>query len=537
MSMDARARDATLGTGTAAGSYSTHYRDRKTDRPVSLKNYPYMTLEGNPGDTWNPATNVRESFPDAGGDVTTPYTADISHQPNLAYVPYLLTGDYYYLEEMQFWAMYDTFRSNPNYRGQGQGLVIPGELRAQAWAMRTLAEAAAFTPDDDALKAELNGFVSNNLDWYNATYAQNPKANQLGVMTHGYSFAYGVAIAAWMDDFFTSAMGHAVDLGFTRAAPMLAWKAKFPVGRMTAPGVCWVMGAPYGLKLREGDNESFPVYSTLADAYKAVYPGFVSLPCAGAEMAAAWGARGAGDMGGISEGYLGYPSNMQPALAWAVDAGVPNAPKAWDLFMSRTVKPDYSLGSGFSIIPHGYVNTTVSPTPGATLPTAPAAPVTPIVTATLAAAPTVAGTWMRLGGENEIVTVPADTVVRYGDGATGRYVYAKITGQFTISNDYFGSDPAVTINKTAEAFTPAPPAKPGKVTTPTNVKLQKLTGLTATFIDPITLDEVKQFTGVTATSKGALSFTEVALVPGTTYMVRVANTSGVLDVMYPITAQ
>src|SRR5207248_1174032 len=93
ISQDARAERATLGTDERAGSWSSHYRDKKTDLPVSLADYPYMTILGNPGDAINPATKKSEAFPACGGDCTTPYQHDSAHQPSFGYVPYLLTGD------------------------------------------------------------------------------------------------------------------------------------------------------------------------------------------------------------------------------------------------------------------------------------------------------------------------------------------------------------------------------------------------------------------------------------------------------------
>ncbi len=537
LTMDAGARDAMLGTASGAGSYSMHYRDRVTDRPVSLVNHPYMTISGNYGDTWNPNTNLMEAFPGCAAQCDTPYTHDVSHQPSLAYLPYVVTGDYFYLEEMQFWAMYDAFASNPNYREKAKGLLTPEQLRGQAWGLRTLAQAAALTPDADPLKADLVGLMTSNLDWYNANYSNNPDANKLGILLNGYSVAYnnGTALAPWMDDFFTSAIGHAVDLGFDKAKPLLAWKAKFPVGRMTAPGVCWVQGAPYAMTIRPTPDA--PVYDTILQGY--TYDAgtnlYLSLGCNSPAMMAALG-RQLGDMGGISEGYLGYPSNMQPALAYAGDySGLLAAPKAWDLFMSRTIKPDYSLGKQFDIVPRSYVAAYIAPVVDPTAPVVTGPPVPAAPAAPVAAMPTVPGTWAQIGVENETITVAKGIFIRYGVGTS--WVYAQASGlPFVASNDYFGRDPATTIQKAVEAFTPTEVAKPGKVTTPQNIKLQKLTGLTVTFIDPVTLGEAKEFNGITATSKGVLSFTDAALVPGAAYIVRVANAGGVLDVMYPITA-
>lgn len=352
LTMDKGARDAMLGTSDLAGSFSAHYRDKNTDRPVSLKNYPYMTIVGNYGDTYNPTTKLMEAFPGCAGDCSSPYVHDVAHQPSMAYLPYLVTGDYYYLEELQFWAMYDVFSSNPNYRGNVQGVVQSEQVRGQAWALRTLADAAYITPDADMLKADFIYFMDANMSWYNLIYSNSSTANNLGAIVNGaaYSYAGNTAIAPWQDDFFTSAIGHAADLGFTKAATLLSWKSKFPVGRMTAPGVCWYDAAIYDLVIRPKDGAA--VFSTFAEAETATRgAAFMHLACGGAPMAAIIGAAKLNDMGQLSDYYMGYPSNMQPALAYSVDSGNPSAKAAWALFTSRTVKPDYSMGPQFSIVP------------------------------------------------------------------------------------------------------------------------------------------------------------------------------------------
>jgi hypothetical protein len=353
LSMDRRAREVTLGTADGAGSWSAHYRDKNTDRPVSLLDYPYMTIYGRATDTFNPATRKYESFPTCATSTscTSPYTHDSAHEPSLAYLPYLLTGDYYYLEELQFWAMWNVFASNPGYRQYAKGIVLAEQVRAQAWILRTLAEAAYITPDSDRLKSHFNQIMNNNLDWFNATYTNNASANQLGVLVNGYAIAYsnGTGIAPWQDDFFTSAIGHAADLGFTKAEPLLAWKAKFPVSRMTATGACWIDGAIYSMIIR--DSSTSPFYTSMAQAYKASHTDvFNALQCAGTDMATALKLK-VGEMTGYSSAATGYPSNMQPALAYASDALGTAGKDAWAVFMTRAVKPNYGTAPQFAIVP------------------------------------------------------------------------------------------------------------------------------------------------------------------------------------------
>jgi hypothetical protein len=315
--------------------------------------YPYMTLAGNYGDTRNPVTKQYEAFPSCatGASCSTPYMSDTAHQPAFAYLPYLVTGDYYYLEELQFWTMYNVFGTNPGYRNNIEGLLNREQVRGQAWSMRTLAEAAYITPDNDVLKQHFTQILTNNLNWYNKTYTNNAAANVFGVLDMGAAIIYnsGRGIAPWQDDFFTSAIGHAAELGFGGALELLRWKAKSPVMRMTDPGICWIDAALYTLNLR--DSNTSPMYATMDQAWKTSREtAFTSLSCNSTEMAAYLKLK-VGEMTGYASSTAGYPSNMQPALAYGVDAGVPNAAAGWARFAARSAKPNYGLSPQFAIVP------------------------------------------------------------------------------------------------------------------------------------------------------------------------------------------
>lgn len=353
LSMDARAKEVMLGTADLAGSWSAHYRDQATGRPVSLADYPYMTVLGQPPDTRNPATGKHEAFPvcAAPGACSTPNQHDASHQPAFAYLPYLVTGDYYYLEELQFWAMWNSFMSNPGYREAGKGLLKSDQVRGQAWSLRTLGEAAYITPDADPLKGAFRHMLDANLDWYNSQYSQHPEANRLGALTHGYALTYekGTSLAPWMDDFFTAAVGHVAELGFAAAKPLLAWKVTFPIARMRGKGACWITGAQYAVKVRDSANA--PIYTDIGQVWQASNtPAMRETACASPEMAQLLKLQ-VGEMTGYSATSTGFPANMQPALAYAADAGGKDGLEAWKVFSSRTVKPDYTNGPQFAIIP------------------------------------------------------------------------------------------------------------------------------------------------------------------------------------------
>jgi hypothetical protein len=203
----------------------------------------------------------------------------------------------------------------------------------------------------DPLKTTFTNIVNNNLDFYNTTYTNNSAANALGVITDSHAVVYdsGTGLAPWQDDFFTSAVGHTADLGFTKANVLLAWKSKFPILRMTGAGTCWIDAAIYAMKMRDSSTGRCIARS----------PRFIrqatqrtSFPCSA--IAPQWQASSAlkvGEMKGYSSQVDGYPSDMQPALAYAAAAGGTAGKAAWTVFANRSVKPSYGTGPQFAIVP------------------------------------------------------------------------------------------------------------------------------------------------------------------------------------------
>ncbi|MDB5990316.1 MAG: hypothetical protein JWQ10_1719 [Herbaspirillum sp.] len=354
LTMDKAAKEATLGTADLAGSWAAHYRDKKTDRPVSVVDYPYISVnDPNSGDTINPATKKNERVAQCVSTdaCSNPNIIDPAHQPSFAYLPYIVTGDHYYLEELQFWAMWNVIQGVPGYRNFAKGLIHQTQVRGQAWMLRSIAEAAYITPDSDLLKKQFETLLSDNLDWYNRAYTNNPAAdNRLGFITeHAIEYNNKIGVAPWMDDFFTSAVGHIAELGYVKAKPLLAWKVTFPISRMTDPNFCWIVGASYSLVVR--DSPASPIYTSMRQVYDASNPASLrSLACAGGDMAHNLSLK-VGEMTGYSTATDGMPLVMQPALAYAADSGSAAAAAAWKVFVARSVKPDFSKGPQFAIVP------------------------------------------------------------------------------------------------------------------------------------------------------------------------------------------
>jgi hypothetical protein len=362
MSGDYSVKVPAFGTSDLAGSQPVHYRDKLTGNPASLDSYPYMFRDSGNNilirDTRTAANGV------CGGSCGTPYTPDSDHQPAVAYVPYLLSGDYYYLEELQFWANWNLLNMNPDYRANGQGIMNANQTRGNSWALRTLGQAAYATPDSHPLKSYFVVRMRNNIAWYTDEYPRNLRGNtnNLGIVTNGYAFipvnnAY-LGVSPWQDDFFTSTINHIYSLGFAEAKALLDWKTKFSVERMISSQYCWIYAPPYNLNVRTpaaAAADSRQVYSTLGEAYAATAdPRVIGLPCGGQQMASILGLA-VGETVGSDTDPESYTANLQTALAAAVDAGYPGANDAWTKFRNRPIAFDYRRNPtyNFAIVPRG----------------------------------------------------------------------------------------------------------------------------------------------------------------------------------------
>ncbi|MDY0963385.1 hypothetical protein [Massilia sp. CFBP9026] len=369
LSKDPRALRTMVAAAEGSGSWSIHLRDERTGYPLRTDSAA------------NRAVSTHMNLADKGplpvprcaakGLCETPYKHDTSHQPSLAYLPYLLTGDYYYLEELQFWAASNPLETDPVNSGHGQGLVRWQQVRGQAWSLRTLGHAAYITPDAHPLKDYFARQLDNNLKFYHATYvAGNP--NALGVYDGSGAGSFKVkASAPWQDDFLTWSFGYLAELGFEKALPILRWKAKYAVGRMTTPGFCWIQASAYHLEFRPGPKE--PLFRDLPTMYAFNFGGdsilneskklrhpqglkYIDQPCGSHEQSewlrvASKGHWSPGRMSGFSDSVLGFPANMQPALALAATWGVPDADQAWERFEARADRPDYRKTPVWAIVP------------------------------------------------------------------------------------------------------------------------------------------------------------------------------------------
>jgi hypothetical protein len=223
-----------LAHGDLSGSWPIHLREvEDLAAPAGLGDERYVSLDERP-DFWfdvryldegvdgvkGRPLPIREYSGAAPAPGQTALVPDNAHQPSLAFVPYLLTGDRYYAEEMAFWANYGMLRT---FNGDGVrsslGILANNEVRGFGWALRNLVDAAAYYPDASPMKAYLSAKVQENLQWLDDKAQQlDPATNPFGVMWTNLRPEGPQFISLWEQTYLAHAIDRAIQHGFSGGA-------------------------------------------------------------------------------------------------------------------------------------------------------------------------------------------------------------------------------------------------------------------------------------------------------------------------------
>jgi hypothetical protein len=242
LTQDQLYRDIALTSANCAGSFSTHWRESNATRLINIKKRPRASLN------WWCYAEPDADIAKSSDSIASPATPDGAHMPNMVYVPYLLTGDHYYLEESYYWANWHILNCHWNNRLFDKGL-YGEEVRGEAWALwRSIAETAAIAPDSDGEKGYFDAIVRFNIHYRDSLLLREGQGSPLGIyrsrdlertMFPGDFRCMQSSVthctSPWMDDFVTMMLDHTVDLGYTEAIPLRDWKMRFPAGRFGRP--------------------------------------------------------------------------------------------------------------------------------------------------------------------------------------------------------------------------------------------------------------------------------------------------------------
>lgn len=210
-----------------AGSIPWHMFDPTTRTYLTLDKYPTLWDDGRGGNSAG-TTGLTQM-----GNVKCGWYLDFSHQPGLSYLPYIMTGLRYYLDQLDAQATWTELTIWPFPRQNGQGIVASSgvQIRGGAWSLRELVEAAYINPDDAPLKPYFRRLVANNLDYLLTEAKSAHEGEAYGWFKVG--DPYGRE-APWQQDFLASTITLAAEQGVPGAKELLTWEANYLAGRFLA---------------------------------------------------------------------------------------------------------------------------------------------------------------------------------------------------------------------------------------------------------------------------------------------------------------
>jgi hypothetical protein len=288
---------------------------------------------------------------------------DGAHQPDPFSVLYMLTGDYFYLEELLFWASFSAARYNgaatTGHYGRGPTGTeggIQDEVRGDGWVLRSRAQTAHLTPDDMPEKAYFSALVedalalwegqrgitgtrlSNNPNWqWGATVGigrwsrvagnQIPPLhfweNNTGATQQVDTSVTKGATSPWMQNYLIYGLGRAKELGFPTDA-LLTWVGENLVNQLTNPSFNpWLAGA-YRTPVMKVDDTYFTTWAEVLTGYNAEDRALTTWPSSAYPSL-----------------YDGYTFVARTATAMVYH--LPNGEAAWN-------KVEYQVGSNVSIL-------------------------------------------------------------------------------------------------------------------------------------------------------------------------------------------
>jgi hypothetical protein len=256
------------------------------------------------------------------------WSADMAHQPDPFYAQYILSGEHWYLEQMQMWTASTALTTCPGTTGasycRGPGAGIQDQVRGDAWGLRNRVNAAFITPDNDPQKAVFTEMVNDALalwegqrDIKGTTLQSNPnwkfgyetavtrtnkayggsrwgsagisplhfwEASNTGALANVGSITTGVT-SPWMQNFVILELGRAAELGYP-AKPLLEWLGPNLIGQLTDPGYNPYLVAAYRTPITKTGYINFNTWAEVLTGFDSTHqklttwPAGAYFPCA-----------------------------------------------------------------------------------------------------------------------------------------------------------------------------------------------------------------------------------------------------------------
>jgi hypothetical protein len=333
ISGDRRAAAYAMGQAEAAGAIPWHHWDPRGGeggRWLDAQRWPRLWTDGRGG---RPPGGLMQPVPDSTG-----WTPEGSHQPDLSFVPFILTGRRVFLDHLQSQAAWCVVSTWPDARrGAEANMVRSNQTRGTAWAIRQLHEAGWISPEKDAQRDYFRRCEASNWAYLRSRI---PVWKQAQGEAHGWvpsDIDPPFECKPWMQDYLVSTAAAAARKGDADARAVLEFMGNFTVGRF--------LSGNRGFNPRDG--AAYVIATT--DSWRTPLHGW-------AEIGAQTRARGWSNESGWSKSTGDYAQLALLALACVADVlDSAEARRAYAWLSSAgapfTTRADYARDPLYPVIP------------------------------------------------------------------------------------------------------------------------------------------------------------------------------------------
>jgi hypothetical protein len=273
---DRRASEFALDQAEAAGAIPWHHWDssdpRRPDTWLNTRNWPGLWSDPRGG---RPPRGMAQQVP---GD--TGWRPVRSHQPDLCYLPYLLTGRRAFLDGLLAQGCWSITQQQPGSRLArlpfapiADVIVLDrNQNRTHAWSMRQVGNAAWIAPDGDPTGAFLRDAAATNWLWLRSRLpALTAEQGEVHGWVPGVPGDRPLRLPPWQQDYLASTVALAARRGNDDARACLAWMSNFLVGRFHAEAAGFPRhdGSAYLLAFSRTDAPGAPLLTRWAEVAEA----------------------------------------------------------------------------------------------------------------------------------------------------------------------------------------------------------------------------------------------------------------------------
>lgn len=281
-----------MAQGDTAGAIPWNFK-LANGRWLNTEEYPRVWSDGRAGRGGALAPMNR---PAVGHKSASGWNTSRAHQPNLSYIPYLMTASRWYLDRLNAQAAWNVHYCWPGPRVHGpyNDLVVRcNQVRGIAWALREIVLAAWIGRDGSWEKAYFTDVKKHNLTWmqsqqdalaaHGATVGAWP--HDLGTYTgcapgrqnckknNSENFPLWFKAAPWQQDFLSGILFMAARMGDEQARQIFTWQRGWIIGRFRGPGMNPRDGCNYTLILGEFPRDYEDFRETLSGKRQPTYYG------------------------------------------------------------------------------------------------------------------------------------------------------------------------------------------------------------------------------------------------------------------------